>query len=110
MILPAALRYQSDVGQSIANLKASGITVPRGQSAHLSELVSAIDELQTAADALDSILDEHPNGDSLEHARHSRDVIIPAMEAVRAAGDKLEGLVADDLWPLPTYQEMLFLK
>ena len=32
------------------------------------------------------------------------------MNAVRTAGDKLEGLVADDLWPLPTYQEMLFLK
>ena len=32
------------------------------------------------------------------------------MNAVRAAGDKLEGIVADDLWPLPTYQEMLFIK
>jgi glutamine synthetase len=32
------------------------------------------------------------------------------METVRAAGDKLEELVADDLWPLPTYQEMLFIK
>ena len=32
------------------------------------------------------------------------------MNAVRAAGDKLEALVADDLWPLPTYQEMLFIK
>ena len=32
------------------------------------------------------------------------------MNAVRSAGDKLETLVADDLWPLPTYQEMLFIK
>ncbi len=32
------------------------------------------------------------------------------MSAVRAAGDRLEGIVADDLWPLPTYQEMLFIK
>jgi glutamine synthetase len=31
------------------------------------------------------------------------------MLAVRAASDKLEGLVADDLWPLATYQEMLFI-
>ncbi len=31
------------------------------------------------------------------------------MEAVRAAADALETLVADDLWPLPTYQEMLFI-
>ena len=51
-----------------------------------------------------------PAGDSMAHAKHSRDAVIPAMTAVRAAGDKLEGIVADDLWPLPTYQEMLFIK
>ena len=39
-----------------------------------------------------------------------RDKVVPAMTAVRAAGDKLEGIVAADLWPLPTYQEMLFIK
>ena len=55
-------------------------------------------------------VEEHPEGDSLAHAKHSRDVIIPAMNAVRVAADKLELLVADDLWPLPTYQEMLFIK
>jgi glutamine synthetase len=32
------------------------------------------------------------------------------MNEVRATGDKLESLVADDLWPLPTYREMLFIK
>jgi len=35
--------------------------------------------------------------------------VLPAMSAVRAAADELEGLVADDLWPLPTYQEMLYI-
>jgi glutamine synthetase len=110
MILPAALRYQTEVAQALSALKATGATVPKVQAAHLSELVSAIDELQTATDALDDGLEKHLEGDSLAHAKYSRDVIIPAMNAVRAAGDKLEGLVADDLWPLPTYQEMLFLK
>ena len=47
----------------------------------------------------------------LARSRQARsDVVIPAMNAVRAAGDQLETLVADDLWPLPTYQEMLFIK
>ena len=32
------------------------------------------------------------------------------MVAVREVADELEGIVADDLWPLPTYQEMLFIK
>jgi glutamine synthetase len=56
------------------------------------------------------VMDEHLEGDSLAHAKHARDAIIPAMNVVRTAGDQLEVLVADDLWPLPTYQEMLFLK
>ena len=38
-----------------------------------------------------------------------RDSVLPAMASVRAAADTLETLVADDLWPLPTYQEMLYI-
>jgi glutamine synthetase len=109
-ILPAALRYQAEVAQSIVNLKGAGMTVPKAQVAHLDELVKAIDELQAATDRLGEVVDEPGKGDSLENAKHSRDVVIPAMNAVRVAGDKLETLVADDLWPLPTYQEMLFIK
>ncbi len=110
MILPAALRYQADIAQSISSLKATGITIPKVQTAHLNTIIEAIEQLQTSADQLAEVIDEHPEGDSLAHAKHARDVIIPAMNAVRAAGDRLELLVADDLWPLPTYQEMLFVK
>jgi glutamine synthetase len=39
-----------------------------------------------------------------------RDTVIPAMDAVRTAADKLEKIVADDLWPLPKYAEILFIK
>jgi hypothetical protein len=39
-----------------------------------------------------------------------RNDVFPALNAVRAAADKLETIVADDLWPLPTYREMLFIK
>jgi len=35
---------------------------------------------------------------------------VPQISAVRKVADELEGMVADDLWPLPTYQEMLFIK
>jgi glutamine synthetase len=110
MILPAALRYQTQVAEAVAQLKATGATVPKAQAALLGELVKAIDDLQEAADRLADATEEPGEGDSLAHAKHSRDAIIPAMNAVRAAGDRLEGLVADDLWPLPTYQEMLFIK
>jgi glutamine synthetase len=43
-------------------------------------------------------------------AEHARDKQIAAMGAVREAADKLEKVVADDLWPLPKYEEMLFIK
>ena len=39
-----------------------------------------------------------------------RDTVIPAMDAVRDGADRLERIVADDLWPLPKYSEMLFIK
>ena len=109
-ILPAAMRYQSQVAQSIVNLKAAGARVPDGQTSLLNELSQAIDELQTRTAALTKVCDEHLDGDTLSHAKHSHGAVIPAMNAVRAAGDKLESIVADDLWPLPTYQEMLFIK
>ena len=109
-ILPAAMRYQSQVAESIANLKAAGARVPDGQTSLLNELSQTIEELQTRTAALTKACDEHLDGDTLSHAKHSYGAIIPAMNAVRAAGDKLESIVADDLWPLPTYQEMLFIK
>jgi hypothetical protein len=51
----------------------------------------------------------HPS-DKLKAAKHCRDDVLPAMLEVRRSVDALEGIVADDLWPLPTYQEMLFIK
>jgi glutamine synthetase len=54
--------------------------------------------------------DHHPDGDAFGHAQYARDKVLPSMNAVRALGDKLETVVADDLWPLPTYREMLFIK
>ncbi|HEX8199565.1 MAG TPA: glutamine synthetase III, partial [Isosphaeraceae bacterium] len=110
MILPASLRYQAEVAQAIAALKNAGASVPRGQTDLLAGLTRTIDDLQKATADLTRATEEHVDGDTLAHARHARDTVIPAMNAVRAAGDKLELLVADDLWPLPTYQEMLFIK
>ena len=46
----------------------------------------------------------------MELAIHARDKQLAAMAKVREAADKLEKVVADDLWPLPKYEEMLFIK
>jgi glutamine synthetase len=109
MILPAALRYQTEVAGSVAAAKAAGIEVP-AQATLLKTLAGAIGDLQTAAGKLDHSLGHHAEGDAYAHTKHARDAVIPAMNAVRSAGDALEGMVADDLWPLPSYREMLFIK
>ena len=110
MIIPAAIRYQSEVAGSLAALKAAGVSVPKAQSDLLGELCSTLADIQTRTATLVKAAEDHHGGDSLSHAKHAHEAIIPAMDAVREAGDKLEAIVADDLWPLPTYQEMLFIK
>ena len=109
-ILPASLKYQAVVADSIGKLKAAGGKVPTSQTNLLDEISGTIEQLQAALSALGDVADEHVTGDTLAHAKYSHDKVIPAMAAVRTAADKLETIVSADLWPLPTYQEMLFIK
>ena len=74
------------------------------------EIGGTIAGFHQAIDKLDAVNEHHAKGDSLAHAKYSRDVVIPAMNAVREFGDKLETMVSDNAWPLPTYREMLFIK
>jgi len=109
-ILPAALRYQAIVADSITKLKAAGAKTPTSQVALLDDLSATIEQLQVATSSLHDAIEEHSTGGTLEHAKYMHATIIPGMTAVRTAADKLETMVAADLWPLPTYQEMLFIK
>jgi glutamine synthetase len=108
-ILPAALRYQAEVATAVNATKAAGVE-NTAQVDLLKTLTAAITGFQNALSTLDHAVAHHAEGDPLAHAKYSRDTILPAMSAVRTLGDKLETLVADDLWPLPTYREMLFIK
>jgi glutamine synthetase len=109
LILPAALRYQKEVGESIAAAKAAGASQPAGLDT-FNSLVTAIGDLQKAVATLEKAVNHHVEGEPYDHAKYARDNIFPALNACREAADKLETLVADDLWPLPTYREMLFIK
>jgi glutamine synthetase len=78
-------------------------------SGTLDEVSASIKALRAGIATLRSEID-HDDADTEEkHAEHSQKGLLPAMAAVRSAADTLETLVADDLWPLPTYQEMLFI-
>ncbi len=71
-----------------------------------------IGEFSEAIRALESanLAENQPHVDLLEHAKYMHEKVIPAMAAVRECADKLEKVVADDLWPLPKYSEILFIK
>jgi len=64
-------------------------------------------DLATAIEALQTVRDAWPMDDHVEGSMYARDVVIPAMTAVRAIHDKAERLIATDLYPFPTYHEML---
>ncbi len=107
MILPAAYRYQGELAATAASMKALG------REAHLGTLdtvTGLVGDLEKTIAALEASMAEHHGGDLLAEAKHFQAKVVPAMAAVRAVADKLEGIVADDLWPLPTYREMLFIK
>jgi glutamine synthetase len=53
---------------------------------------------------------KHDFGSIEEHMQYCAKTIRPMMDELRKDADALEGEVADDFWPLPTYQEMLFVK
>jgi glutamine synthetase len=109
MIVPAAVRYQAEVAQSVTATKQAGGD-PHGPAELLKELTSTVNAFQSAIATLEKAVHHHAEGDVYAHAKFVREHVVPAMAAVRTLGDKLETLVADDLWPLPTYRELLFLK
>jgi glutamine synthetase len=108
-ILPAAYRFQGELAQTVSAVKAAGASAKESKKA-LDEVTKMVDECRTRTLALQKLLEHEGNGDPVKHAKYFRDKVIPAMTALRDAGDALESVVPQDLWPLPTYREMLFVK
>ena len=98
MLLPAAVRH-------LETLRAAGVESLEAElSGLIDEFVAALAELESA-----NATHEGEEG-SLDHAVYLRDTVLSAMARVREVADRLEGIVADDLWPLPKYAEILFIK
>lgn len=107
MIFPAAIRYQNELASTCANLKALGIEFDTDT---LDTMTGLVRSLQDGITKLDHATYDDSASTPEEECRHRCDVILPAMLTLREVVDKLEDIIADDLWPLPTYQEMLFVK
>jgi glutamine synthetase len=107
-ILPAALEYQKQIGQSVAAVKAGGGRSAQGKKL-LGDYTKLVDKFKVQTDALATLLD-HNGGSAEKHAKYMRDKIVPAMAKLREIGDEIEVLTPHEIWPLPTYREMLFVK
>jgi glutamine synthetase len=107
-ILPAAFEYQKDVAQSVSAVKAAGGKSGAGKKV-LDWLTKKIDVFKERTDKLERAL-AHEGPSSEKHAKHFRDVVVPAMAALRETGDELELEIPHESWPLATYREMLFIK
>ena len=106
IIYPASVRYLSELCNSIAGLKEIGISL---DDATTKKVASLTESMMETVSKLDSAL-AHESKDITDHMQYSAKTLRPLMDKVREYVDELEGEIADDLWALPKYQEMLFIK
>ncbi|MDE3134092.1 MAG: glutamine synthetase type III, partial [Acidobacteriota bacterium] len=100
MLLPAAIRHKAEL------LGAEEPELASELGEIISDFIEVIRGLESA-----NLKENHTEDDGpLVHAQYMRDTVFPAMGAVREVADRLERVVADDLWPLPKYSEILFIK
>jgi len=100
MILPAAARH-------VAELLAAQLPELASETEGL--LGSFVEKIKALESA--NLDESHPDSeDILDAAKYMHDTVLPAMGEVRVVADTLEKIVADDLWPLPKYSEILFIK
>jgi glutamine synthetase len=101
-LLPAAVRH-------LAMLRAAGdgLTAVESLAGEVGEM---LEELTFAIRHLEEKNDTPEDLEGLDWAKYIRDEVIPAMDGVREVADRLERIVAEDLWPLPRYSEILFIK
>jgi glutamine synthetase len=106
IVLPAGVRHQTELAVNAGALKTAGLEPDLAPLTGVTDTVAA---LRTALAGLKDALAADAGHSSLDEATHAKEALLPAMTAVRVAADALEEVVSDDLWPLPTYQEMLFV-
>lgn len=106
-IYPATMRHLADIASTVGGLEDMGISLNKDNMKTVAELSNS---MMAKVAKLSSALAKENFGSTEEHMKYFADTIRGMMDDIRADVDALESEVADDLWPLPTYQEMLFIK
>jgi glutamine synthetase len=106
-VYPAAVRYLGELGKALQEQQAMGLHPNLNLRNQLAEL---LEQLNNGCAALEQALGGEHGHDTHAHMRHCADTLMPLIAVLRSAVDGLEALVDNDLWPLPSYQEMLFVR
>jgi glutamine synthetase len=106
-IFPAALEYISNLSTTAAKVSKLDIELT---DTGLEEIVTEANAMMAAVGQLKTAIESQGFSSTEGHMAHCAETLCPMMLEVRSHADALEGLVADDLWPLAKYQEMLFIK
>ncbi len=106
-IYPAAIAYMSNLTSISSSLSSMGLGL---ENTGIETVVSEANAMMSSVAELGAALGKHDFASVEAHMKHCSDVICGLMLEVRKHADALEGLVDDELWPLPKYQEMLFIK
>ena len=109
-LMPAVMEYASRLAASIIAVKESGADASVF-SARMDKVTTLIAEFQAGVDELTVAVAEVEGAECAKcMAEGARDKVLVAMNKTRAAVDTLEELVDADIWPLPTYNDMLYLR
>ncbi len=115
-IIPVATRYQSMLVDNVVKLKtlfnpekgnrivAHDLDIIEKISEHMCVIKNETDKMVDARKKANAITDER------EKAIAYHDNVTPAMDKIRYHIDKLELLVDNEMWPLPKYRELLFIR
>ena len=109
MILPAAVTYLERLASARSGTKDAGVGTD-GLDSSIARVSGLIDELSAALDELDTQNEELGGDEVSEKVHHMLDNVIPAMSTVRDVADRMEKVIPDDLWPMPSYRDILFVK
>ncbi|MCK5696864.1 MAG: glutamine synthetase III [Gammaproteobacteria bacterium] len=106
-IYPAAVRYLSDLSMANAGLSEMGLEMDNSTASAVSAATNA---MMTAVAQLSKAMEKEEFSDTEAQMQYFANDILSLMNEVRLHADTLETEVSDELWPLPKYQEMLFIK
>jgi glutamine synthetase len=113
-VIPAAIGYQARLLSVVKKLHEIRELVPdlspKTQTEILRNVTTAIERVNQKRNELEAALHKAESiGDESQKAKFIADHVVELMSEVRKPCDELEVSIADDLWPLPRYSEMLFI-